>query len=179
MGSSTSVNQPNNVNDNQLYQTTIPGCNASRTQYNNPSTGGVDTTNSSHNGNQGWFGPGAKGGLPLLDAGHYIGTGQARTGYAYKGKSTGVQDLRTVSGQHQNGYVTDPAGVQHLGSQHEQQHQDGYVARNPITDPAGVQHLGSQYQRQRQNRYINDPAGVQHLGNIRMGIFLILLGCNT
>jgi hypothetical protein len=80
-GSSTSMNQPINLTTNQLYQTTIPGCNTSRNLYHTPTTGDDDATISSHNGNQGWFGPGVKGGLPLLDAGHYNGTG--------KGKGTG------------------------------------------------------------------------------------------
>jgi hypothetical protein len=77
-GSSTSMNQPINQPTNQLYQSTIPGSSTSRNQYNTPTAGDFDANISSHNGNQGWFGPGVKGGLPPLDSGHYVGTGKGK-----------------------------------------------------------------------------------------------------
>jgi hypothetical protein len=65
--------------------------------------------------------------------------------------------------QHQNGYVTDPAGVQHLGSQHQQQHQDRSVARTPVTDPAGVQHLGNQFSQHLEEYSYSEPINVQSI----------------
>jgi hypothetical protein len=62
----------------QFPHTTMPGFKTSMNQCNIPHTRVPNSDTSSHNGIQGRFGPGVKGGLPSPDAGHSLGTGNGR-----------------------------------------------------------------------------------------------------
>jgi hypothetical protein len=79
-------------------------------QNNLPTTGDASSTISSHNGTQGRFRPSVKGGLPPLDAGHYLGTGK---GKCAGGVLTGYVHVAHVPGQAPE---TFPAQALHLES---------------------------------------------------------------